>query len=219
MKKKRIRYSELSPVPREEQKRRISTPVDLARAIAAERAAEAAMAAAAAARDAHASAGDESVPASASVAQSVDQPRVARSELLLFRVAHERFAVPLTDVEEAVDRAVVHFVPEMPPSMLGVVSLRGSLVCVFSPNLALGLPATEQHTVLIFHQGPTRVGVLVDDVEDAVTVDPSELRNPPMAERSEMVHAVARVGDELLSVVDPQRLISACQRGTFAEAT
>src|SRR5260221_666625 len=32
MKKKRIRYSELSPVPREEQKRRISTPVDLARA-------------------------------------------------------------------------------------------------------------------------------------------------------------------------------------------
>ncbi|HEX9484295.1 MAG TPA: hypothetical protein VF929_06920, partial [Gemmatimonadaceae bacterium] len=74
MKKKRIRYSELSPAPREEQKRRISTPVDLARAIAAERAAEAAMAAAAAARDAHASAGDESVPASASVAQSVDQP-------------------------------------------------------------------------------------------------------------------------------------------------
>ncbi len=103
--------------------------------------------------------------------------------------------------------------------MLGVVSLRGSLVCVFSPNLALGLPLTEQHTVLIFHQGPTRVGVLVDDVEDAVTVDPRELRNPPVAERSEMVHAVARVGDELLSVVDPQRLISACQRGTFAEAT
>lgn len=219
MKKKRIRYSELSPAPREEQKRRVSTPVDLARAMAAERAAEAAMAAAAAAREAQATVDEGSAAASISSARSDDQTAAPRSELLLFRVGHERFAVPLTDVEEAVDRAVVHYVPEMPPSMLGVVSLRGALVCVFSPSQALGLPLTEQNTVLIFHQGKRLVGVLVDDVEDAITVDPRELRNPPVAERGDVVHAVVRVGDELLSVVDPQRLISACQRGSFAEST
>src|SRR5437660_1522203 len=105
MKKRRIRYSELSPTPpaasapiappppetpRVQQvtvvlppvrEARISTPVQLARALAEAR----------------------EVPE--------PQARPSSAELLLFTVGAERFAVPLEDVDEAVDLPVVHFVP------------------------------------------------------------------------------------------------------------
>ena len=58
----------------------------------------------------------------------------------MFRIGTERFAVELACVEEAIDLPEVHHVPEMPPAMLGVITVRGALTPVFTPDDALGVP-------------------------------------------------------------------------------
>src|SRR5437868_11926821 len=71
-------------------------------------------------------------------------------ELLMFRIGAERFAVELSCVEEAIDLPEVHHVPEMPPAMIGVITVRGALTPVFTPDDALGVRVERRSAALIF---------------------------------------------------------------------
>ena len=243
MTKKRLRYSELGPpsaanepalvedtiarppapapevvsVPAAVRARpkRNSTPVELARALAAARAAEQHA-------DAPATPSTVARPSGRGAPDRTMRERTrARSgmvELLMFRVGGERFAVELLAVDEVIDLPVIHHVPEMPPAMLGVVTVRGSLTPVYSPQHALGLPLALREAVLIFRRGGARVGVLIDDVDDAILLDLGELRDAPGGDDAEnVVLGVIRHGDALVGIVDADALIAACQTAALLE--
>jgi purine-binding chemotaxis protein CheW len=180
----------VAPAPRP---KRDSTPVELAKALAAERALDAANA--------------DIEPATNNFA-----------DVLVFRIGSERFAVDLIAVDEVIDLPVIYHVPEMPPAMVGVVTVRGSLTPVYSPHASLGIPLAQSEAVLIFRRMGTRVGVLIDDVEDAITVDLRELRKAPATDGDDsLVLGVIRHEGALLAVVDADALIAACQIAALLE--
>lgn len=241
-KKQRLRYSELGqgpgpgqsepePVPTREPRpalepvvaaarpRRNSSPVELAHTLAAARAAEIAAAKEAAGWGLEAVADDEIDPATlAGAGRGTLRSRAQIEELLMFRVGEERFAVELLAVEEVIDLPVIHHVPEMPPAMLGVVTVRGFLTPVYSPHTALGVPLVVKEAVLIFRRGRARVGILIDDVEDAVSLDLGELRSAPSEhEIDNVVLGVVRHAGVLVAIVDANALIAACQAAAFLE--
>ncbi|MDQ6634464.1 MAG: chemotaxis protein CheW [Gemmatimonadota bacterium] len=138
--------------------------------------------------------------------------RSGSADLLLFRVAGERFAIDLAAVEEAIDLPPVHHVPEMPPAMLGVITVRGMLTPVYSPQSALGLALTDGASALIFKRGRHRFALVIDDVEDVMTLDLATLRDAPGVDDSESVLlGVVRQRDALLAVVDAESLLATCQ--------
>ena len=190
--------------------RRNSTPVELARALAAAQLVDAANAAKAAEEEA---ASDTSRPAPIPAPKQSDL-----ADVLVFRIGLERFAVDLLAVEEVIDLPVIHYVPEMPPAMVGVVAVRGSLTPVFTPNASLGLPEAPSEAVLIFRRTVGRVGVLIDDVEDAITVDLRELRRAPENDADDnVVLGVIRQDGNIFAIVDADALIAACQTAALLE--
>lgn len=222
MKKKRILYSELAPAepapsasapPTPARK---AAPVDLARALAVARAAEQALAAAPAA-----------VPSSTPVAAAPPPARSVRDrirgrsgqlDILLFRVGDERFAVDLSAIEEAIDIPAIHHIPEMPPAMLGVITIRGMLTSMYSPAAALGLSLHDGTSALIIRRGRSRVGLVVDEVDDVESLDLSQLRDAPGLDTGDgIVLGVVRQRDALLALVDPDALLAACQAASLLE--
>jgi purine-binding chemotaxis protein CheW len=144
--------------------------------------------------------------------------RSGKVELLLFRVASERFAIELAAVEEAIDLPLVHHVPEMPPAMLGVITVRGILTPAYSPQPALGLALTDGASALIFKRGRHRFALVIDDVEDVMTLDLATLRDAPGIEDSESVLlGVVRQHDALLALVDAEMLLATCQAVSLLE--
>jgi chemotaxis signal transduction protein len=140
------------------------------------------------------------------------------AEILLFRVADERFGIELAAVEEAIDIPPVHHVPEMTPSMLGVITVRGMLTSVYSPAAALGLALHDGTSALIFRRGRSRLAVVVDEVDDATTLDLSLLRDAPGLDVGDgIVLGVVRQRDVLLALVDADALIAACQAAPLLE--
>lgn len=238
-KKNRIRYSELAPdtavpiampvdaAPASPAARKPAAPLDLARALAAARAAERATAAAvpgaAPPHDAHGQpataisqpSAAAAAPVPAHAARSLRERVRARSgheEILLFRIATERFAIALAAVEEAIDIPPVHHVPEMPSAMLGVITVRGSLTSVYSPGTALGLSLHDGTSALIFRRGRSRFAVVVDEVDDVTSLDLSLLRDAPGLDAGDgIVLGVVRQHDTLLALVDGDALLAACQ--------
>jgi chemotaxis signal transduction protein len=198
MKKRKILYSELATAPRPpaspplEHIARLITPLRGVRRITPMRGVP--------------------VLAAARTLRERARARSGSADLLLFRVAGERFAIDLAAVEEAIDLPPVHHVPEMPPAMLGVITVRGTLTPVYSPQSALGLALTDGASALIFKRGRHRVGLVIDDVEDVMTLDLATLRDAPGVDQSESVLlGVVRQRDALLAVVDAESLLATCQ--------
>ena len=199
------------PPPR---KPRNSTPVELARALAAAQAAERAA-------SGQAPITPPLIVPPRTVHRSMRDRARARDgivELLMFRIGGERFGVELLTVDEVIDLPVIHHVPEMPPAMLGVVTVRGSLTPVYSPHQALGLPLALRDAVLIFRRKGVRVGILIDDVDDAITIDLAELRETPGAGQADsIVLGVMRHAGAVVGLVDADALIAACRTAALLE--
>jgi chemotaxis signal transduction protein len=144
--------------------------------------------------------------------------RTGHVELLMFRVGSERFAVELLCVEEAIDLGQPHHVPEMPSAMLGVITVRGTLTPVFTPDEALGVAAVSKGAALIFRSDRGRFALAIDDVDDVMTLDLAQLRDAPGIDGSDsLVLGVARNGSGIVALVDAETLIAACQATPIPE--
>ena len=138
--------------------------------------------------------------------------RTGTVELLVFGIGGEWFGIDLAAVDEAMDLPAVRHVPEMPPAMLGVITVRDTLTSVYSPASALGLSARSGGSALVFKRGRGRLAIAVDEVDDVHTLPLSQLREPPAADAGDgLLLGVLRYRDSLLALVDAEALIAACQ--------
>ena len=141
--------------------------------------------------------------------------RTGIAQLLIFRIARELFAVELVTAEEALDMPVLHRLPEMPPAMLGVFTLRGALVSVFEPQVALGIRCERSATVVVFCGGERRVAIATDDVDDVATVDLATVRDAPGARAKEgALLGIVHRGTDLIAVLDARVLVEAHSAAT-----
>jgi len=134
-------------------------------------------------------------------------------DLLLFRIGRELFAADLRSVEEAVDLGDVQLVPGAAHAVRGVFTLRGVLVPLFSPLAVLGVAPAEAATAIVLRDDRGRVAVVVDDVDDVLTVSPSDVRPLPAADARDAaaVRGIVRRGADLVAVVDLPAVVASCR--------
>jgi chemotaxis signal transduction protein len=83
---------------------------------------------------------------------------------------------------------------------------------VYSPAAALGVGLHDGTSALIFRRGRSRVAVVVDEVDDVISLDLALLRDTPtLATNDGTVLGVVRQGDALIALVDADALLAACQ--------
>ncbi len=140
-------------------------------------------------------------------------------EILTFRVGSELFGTGLVSVDEALELDQVTFVPEMHQSMLGVFTLRGRLVPIYSPARVLGVPlAGRPAATLVLHNGERLLGIAVDDIDDVIELDLSTVRDAPgLADSDGVLLGVARHGRDLIAIIDAESLVAACLSDAVAE--
>ena len=101
------------------------------------------------------------------VATAVPERGAARPLHVIARVGGERFAFPVTDVEEAIDAPQIDWVPGAARGLAGQLRYRDRTVSAFDGGWALGVPRTaDGGTALILRDGARRLAVMVDDVDD-----------------------------------------------------
>lgn len=127
-------------------------------------------------------------------------------QVVVFRLGAELYACDVLRVEEVVTGERVHSLPDVPPPLLGVVRLRGALLPVVDVAPVLGLRLEDPHTpaVLVVEGAAGRMGIAVDEVREVATLPASAVQASPVrgAEEEEHVTGVARVGEELITLLD-----------------
>ena len=134
------------------------------------------------------------------------------AQIVAFRLGGELHGCDIRLVEEVVTKRAIHPLPDVPAHLLGVLMLRGEMVPVMDVAPALGLARGAERTppVLVCTLGEGRVGVAVDAVHEVLEV-PAELVRPAPhtgGDRDAYVVCVARVGDELVTLIDLAEILS-----------
>jgi purine-binding chemotaxis protein CheW len=127
-------------------------------------------------------------------------------QLVVFSLGEEEYALPITHVQEIIRYAAPRAVASEVPWIRGVISLRGKIVPVCDLAARLDLPTTtaddKRGNIVIVETSNGTAGVIVDDVEEVLTVDETQLDSVP-GTGSELSEAIAKVDDRLVILLNP----------------
>ena len=141
-------------------------------------------------------------------------------EILLFTLGtnsntgrRETFGINVFKVREVMRTPPITAAPEMPASVEGMVSLRGSLVPVVDLARYAGVSTDSPRSIMIVteYAGHTQ-GFLVEGVDTILRLDWSQMKVPPdmlMAELGGLVTAVTELPDgRLVMMMDVEKVLS-----------
>jgi purine-binding chemotaxis protein CheW len=132
-------------------------------------------------------------------------------QLVVFSLGEEEYALPIQQVHEIIRFSEPRSVASRVDWVRGVISLRGKIVPVHDLAMRLGVAgrgSDESAKIVIVETEAAMAGVIVDDVEEVVTVDTEQLEAAPTS-GGEAVEAIAKLGDRLVVLLDPAALFVA----------
>jgi len=125
-------------------------------------------------------------------------------ELLSFRLASETYAVRLTNIKQIIKMVPITMVPRAPSHVLGVISLRGTIIPIFDLRRILHLSAataSRKTRIIILAEGKYSVGLIVDEVKQVVRLPASKIEPPPSVlagVEGEYIQGIGRAGNIML---------------------
>jgi purine-binding chemotaxis protein CheW len=120
-------------------------------------------------------------------------------QLVVFTLGEEHYALPIQSVHEIIRYSEPRSVASRTDWVRGVISLRGRIVPVYDVAARLGIPSElSEHTkIVIVEAGTETAGVIVDSVEEVLTVTDEQIEDAPGADMS-MIEAIIRIDDRLV---------------------
>jgi len=105
---------------------------------------------------------------------------------LTFTLADEEFGVGILKVKEIIGMMPCTPIPQVPSFIKGVINLRGKVIPVLDLRLKFGMEAVpyDQRTCIVVVEieapvGLILMGVVVDAVNEVVSIKEEEVENPP----------------------------------------
>ena len=132
-------------------------------------------------------------------------------QLVVFTLAGEQYALPIRQVHEIIRYKQPRSVASTEHSVRGVISLRGRIVPVYdlAARLDVSSEPGEQSKIVIVDSGSRIVGVIVDAVEEVLTVADGQLEQPPAGTDSALIDAIAKLGDRLVVLLAATTIFTA----------
>lgn len=143
-------------------------------------------------------------------AMRVSATELGMLDLLCFDLGAERFALPLSSVDEIVDACDIESARN-PGGALGVLRVRGEVLPVYDATHVLQSPRVNaQPLALILPSANAFVAVLVDGAEAAPQVRLDGLRTPPaLISADRVLDGVLRVSARWVGLINPGAFVDA----------
>ena len=141
-------------------------------------------------------------------------------QLVVFSLGEEEYALPITQVHEIIRYTEPRSVASTDPSVRGVISLRGKILPVYDLATRLGVEhaaEVSEAKIVIVETAQDMAGVIVDDVEEVITIDAEQIGEAPSA-GGRGIDGIAKIDDRLVVLLDPEGIVGAAASGSDSEA-
>jgi purine-binding chemotaxis protein CheW len=151
-----------------------------------------------------------------------------RRQHLCFRLAGADYAVGILQVREILQFTDLTRVPGVPPSVRGVINLRGTVVPVIDLAVKFGLgetPVGRRTCVLIVEAAVAGerlvLGVMADEVREVLELGPDDVERPPSfgtQVRVDFLAGMGKLGKGFALLLDLDKVLSAEDGAYLARA-
>ncbi|HYA87168.1 MAG TPA: chemotaxis protein CheW [Nitrospirota bacterium] len=140
------------------------------------------------------------------------QEETQELEMVSFRLGSEEYAVLVADVREVLKIRELTRVPNAPDYILGITSLRGTMLPVIDLCRRLGLKPTEpseKARIIVISTDDDEVGLVVDRVNSVIRVPLQEIKPAPehIEQGADFLRGIVRQGDKLYIVLDLHKAV------------
>ena len=137
-----------------------------------------------------------------------------KDKYLTFQIGKEDFGVAIACVTEIVGIQRITEVPDMPDFVKGVVNLRGRVIPVVDVRTRFKFeprPYDDRTCVVVVDIQGTAVGLIVDKVNDVLTIPESNVSPPPKVDPKKgfghYIQGIGRVGEGVKILLDVSNLL------------
>jgi purine-binding chemotaxis protein CheW len=132
------------------------------------------------------------------------------TDLLVFSLGKQQFALPVGRVSTVVPRATLTPLPGAPADLIGLLRLRGALCPVIDIRARLGLSVAAPHIgecIVVMHAASFRIGLLVEGIVGVVgpAVDPMDRAAPK--DKDTLIRGVVEVDGHVVATLDAEAVI------------
>jgi len=139
---------------------------------------------------------------------------IAEKQLVVFTLAAESYAVDINMVREIIQLQPVTRVPGTPPSVEGVINLRGSVIPIVCLRKRFGLSLAERtkdtRIVVVSCKG-SEVGIIVDSVAEVLRIPVDSIEpasNVFSEEHLEHLLGIVKLSGRLVILLDMDQVLS-----------
>ena len=138
---------------------------------------------------------------------------IAAENFLIFRIAGESFGLRVAQVAEIARLPELAHMPLVPPCLLGLANLRGTVLPVMSLRILLHRPDIQRNeqSRLVILRGDAPVGLVVDRIERLAQIAPGQLEAATDSALDGVIKGAE--GDGTIKILSPPNLLA----GQFAQ--
>jgi purine-binding chemotaxis protein CheW len=132
---------------------------------------------------------------------------ITSQQLVVFSLGAEEYALPIGSVHEIIRYTEPRTVASDAEWIRGVIGLRGKIIPIFDLAARMRLESSEPGKIVIVESGTGQVGVMVDEVEEVLTVAAGQLEPVPTA-NTDSIEAIAKIEDRLVILLNAEGLFA-----------
>ena len=139
---------------------------------------------------------------------------MAGTQYIVFSINQQIFGIEILKIKEVLSYRKITPLPQVEEFVRGIINLRGAIIPVFDLREKFNLPAKEYtkfHVIIVVEIAGRVMGVIVDEISDVLEILPEEFQtteNLPSNLRREYLKGVGKKQDEMIILLDMDRLLS-----------
>lgn len=138
-----------------------------------------------------------------------------RGQFMTFQVGKEFYGISISYVNEIIMMQPITSVPEVKDYIKGLINLRGKIIPVIDVRIRFKmepLEYTDRTCIIVINVKSTVIGLIVEKIAEVDNIQDDDIVPPPSlgrkeSEQNKYVYGLARTGDTVKLLIDPEKLI------------
>lgn len=138
-----------------------------------------------------------------------------KGKFMTFQTGKEFFGISISYVSEIIEMQPITKIPEVEDYIKGLINLRGKIVPVIDVRVRFRmepLEYTDRTCIIVIDVKSTVIGLIVEKIAGVDTIQDEDIVPPPALgkrekEHNKYVYGLARTGDTVKLLLDPEKLI------------
>jgi purine-binding chemotaxis protein CheW len=141
---------------------------------------------------------------------------------MIFKIGVEIFGIGIEKVVEILKIQKIFTIPGLPEFLSGVISVRGNVVPVIDLRRRFGMqPSGKKERIIIVRYGKEKIGFLIDDVKEILSLSPEEIRTPPSifkGFKTEYLRGLGKHGESIIILLNTDSLLTSEEKIKLRES-